>query len=134
MQNGPPPCARQAQIDVIENFRRLRAWTPRGRRDGFARYNLRMKLPAAIFVLDDGREVLVDRRGSPLFERAPGQSVGVPSSILKAEMWARMRSAIYLDNPIDQLSPTEDDMLARAEAALRYFGLEPSIKTGRGAP
>jgi hypothetical protein len=127
----PPPYLRQGQkLDVAENLRLLRDWKPRGRRRGAMRYHLRMRLPFAIFVLDDGREVLVDRRNRPLIERAPCRAIGVPARVSKAEMWERQRSAIYLDNPIDQLPATEDERTVRAEAALRYFGLAPGDPEG----
>jgi hypothetical protein len=131
MEKAPPPLARQAQkLDVVENLRLLRDWKARGRRRGAIRYHLRMRLPFAIFVLDDGREVLVDRRNRPLIERAPCRAIGVPAQVSKAEMWERQRSAIYLDNPIDRLPATEDEWIDRAEAAFRYFGLDTGDPEG----
>jgi hypothetical protein len=69
-------------------------------------------------------KILVDRRCRPLIERAPGHTIGVPARIRPAEMWKRRRSAIYLDNPIDRLPPTEDEWIDRAEMALQSFGIE----------
>jgi hypothetical protein len=116
---------RQAQnLIVIHDLRRLRAWKPRGRRSGLARHHLRMRLPSAIFVLDDGREVLVDRRLRPILERPPGHVTGVPATIPRDEMWARLQWEHYLGNPIDQIPATEEELIDRAEVALRYFGIE----------
>jgi hypothetical protein len=117
---------RQASnLTVVHDLRRLRDWKPRGRRSGFARHHLRMRPPSAIFILDDDREILVDRRFRPILERPMGRAVGVPASIGKNEMWARLRSETYLGGPIDRLlDPTEDEWIAIAEAALRYFGIE----------
>jgi hypothetical protein len=131
MENTHPPLARQTQkLDVVENLRLLRDSKPRGRRRGAMRYRLRMRLPFAIFVLDDGREVLVDRRNRPLIERAPCRAIGVPAQDSNAEMWERQRSAIYLGNPIDRLLATEDEWIDRAEAAFRYFGLDTGDPEG----
>jgi hypothetical protein len=90
------------------------------------RYEARMRLPSAIFTLDDGTEVLVDQRFRPLLERPPGRSVGVPARIRANEMWARTRSQTFLDGPAGRLvQPSEDEWLAIGEAALRYFGIAP---------
>jgi hypothetical protein len=109
---------RQANLDVVYYLRRLRSWTPQGRRSGFAKHHLRMRLPSAIFVLDDGREVLVDRRHRPILERHPGHAVGVPASINKDEMWARSQSETYLDGPVNRtFEPTEDEWLVARQTA-----------------
>jgi hypothetical protein len=129
MENAHSPLARQAQkLDVVENIRRLRGRTPRGHRGGFARHHLRMRLPVVIFHLDDSREVLLDRRFRPLLERTRGEAVAAPACIKRDELWSRKRGeSHYL---YDAFSHDEAEQLARAEAALRYFGISPPVDPG----
>jgi hypothetical protein len=115
-------------------FQQLRAWKPHGRRSGPVRHQLRMRLPAEIHILDDGREVLADRRHRPLLERLPGHAIGAPTNLTRDEMWARSRSEVHLDGPVERrFFPTEDEHLEIAERALRYFGIECDEDARRAA-
>jgi hypothetical protein len=120
------PAIDPSNLTCVHNFRQLRSWEPHGRRSGPVRHQLRMRLPGAIYTLDDGTEVLADRRNRPILERPLGHTTGVWTSLTRDEMWARSRSEIHLDGPVDRLwMVTEDDRLAIAEAAFRYFGINP---------